>query len=250
MEKEIRVDTPAGAMKVFVAHTADVPTPVAIVYMDAIGYRDELKKIARRYANAGYYTVLPDLFHHIGDGTAFDIRKVIDEKMAGPESARLFDAIGRTTPELGEDFTRAILEHVEHDEAARSGSKVCLGFCMGARHALHAMSAFPAEFVAGCGIHPGVLVTDAPDSPHRELAGVRGEMYFGFAERDAASAPEILAAIEDEARRYDVALEIEVYSGTDHGFVMSDLPMFQEAASERHFERTLEVWERNTRVPV
>lgn len=32
---------------------------------------------------------------------------------------------------------------------------------------------------------------------------------------------------------------------TAHGFAMADLPVYDEAAAERHFERTLELWRRH-----
>jgi carboxymethylenebutenolidase len=250
MGDDIQIETPTGAMNAFVARPeSGSPAPVAVLYMDAIGYRDGLKGIAERYAQAGYYTVVADLFHHFGEGIVFDIHKVIAEQMKGPESERLLGTIAKLTPEMVEQDTRAILDHVALDEDASDGPKVCLGFCMGARHALRTMTAFSDDFVAGCGIHPGVLVTGAPDSPHRDLEGIQGELYLGFAERDGASTPEILSALEEEARRQDVAVEIEVYADTDHGFVMTDLPMFKAEARERHFARTLEVWERNLRIP-
>jgi hypothetical protein len=81
---------------------------------------------------------------------------------------------------------------------------------MGARLALHAAAARADDFVVTAGIHPGALVTDQPDSPHLEVADVRGELYFAFAENDRS-------ATEENDRE----------------------------ASERHFERTLALWRRN-----
>ena len=34
--------------------------------------------------------------------------------------------------------------------------------------------ALPEEWVAAASIHPGALATDAPDSPHHDLANLRG----------------------------------------------------------------------------
>jgi hypothetical protein len=61
---------------------------------------------------------------------------------------------------------------------------------MGARLALHVASALPDEFVAAAGIHPAALVTDQPDSPHRDVAGVSAELYFAFAETDRTATRE------------------------------------------------------------
>ena len=59
-ELEVR----AADMTVFTVHPeGEGPFPVAVVFMDAPGYREELKEHTRRYAAGGYYAVLPDLFH-------------------------------------------------------------------------------------------------------------------------------------------------------------------------------------------
>jgi carboxymethylenebutenolidase len=69
---------------------------------------------------------------------------------------------------------------------------------MGGRFALHAASALADQFVAAAGIHPGALVTDEPDSPHHDLAGVRGELYFAFAENDRSATPQLADRFRSE----------------------------------------------------
>jgi carboxymethylenebutenolidase len=72
-EREKQVQTPDGAMTTFfAAPEGPGPFPTVVVYMDAAGLRDELRRIARRVAGQGYYAVLPDLYHHFGDGITFD----------------------------------------------------------------------------------------------------------------------------------------------------------------------------------
>jgi carboxymethylenebutenolidase len=114
-----------------------------------------------------------------------------------------------------------------------------------ARFALEAASALGDEFVAVAGIHPGALVTDQPDSPHHALAGVRGELYFAFAENDRSATPEIVDRFRDELERAGVSGVVERVPGTAHGFAMADQPAYHPDAAERHFERTLELWRRN-----
>ena len=86
METEIRIETQDGKMRTFVARPdGDGPYPVAVIYMDAPGYRDALKEIARRYARSGYYTVLPDLYHPHGDVT-FDLPELFRDPR-GPSAS-------------------------------------------------------------------------------------------------------------------------------------------------------------------
>ena len=251
-EREIRVPTADGEMRAFVVHPdGEGPFPVAVLYMDGIGYREQIKANARRFAADGYYCVAPDLFYRSGDGLSFDMEKPHAEGMEGPYAKRLMEVVGAVTPDRALADTRAIFAAIESDPAGGAGAKVCVGYCMCARVALHAASALPDEFVAAAGIHPGALVTDKPDSPHHDLAGVRGELYFAFAEIDQSATPEIVQRFREELEQQGVRGVVERLPGAAHGFAMADLPVYQREAAERHFERTLELWRRNlTQEPV
>jgi carboxymethylenebutenolidase len=243
-QEEIRVRTDDGEMTTFVAHPdGDGPFPVAVLYMDGVGYREQLRAHARRFAADGFYCAAPDLFYRAGDGVVVDTARMFSEGFQGPEAARMFSLVGGLSPAMVEGDTRAVLAVADEDRAAAGGAPVCIGYCMGARFSLHAASAL--GFAAAAGIHPGPLVTDAPDSPHREIADVRGELYFAFAEIDDQVTPEIVERFRDSLSEHGVRGEVERVPGVAHGYSMADLPVYDRDASERHFERTLALWRRN-----
>ena len=241
-ERETAVGTDDGQMTTFVCHPDDEgPFPVAVVYMDGVGYRDQIKENARRFAADGYYCVAPDLFYRSGEKLSFDFTR-----MGEPDyRERLMDIVASVTADRAIADTGALLQQIAADPAAAGGPRVCVGYCMGARLALHAAAAMSDQFVAAAGIHPGTLVTEAPDSPHHDLAGVHGELYFAFAEHDHSATPELVARFADELERQQVRGEVERLPGTHHGFAMADLPVYDRPAAERHFDRTLELWRRN-----
>ena len=245
-EREIGVRTPDGEMTTFVVHPdGEGPYPVAVLYMDGIGYRDQVKKNARRFAADGYYCVAPDLFYRSGKGLTFDMAKLAAEGMAGPAAERLMAVVRSVTPDAVIADTEAVLAAIDPDPMASQGPKVCVGYCMGGRLALDAASALAGQVVAAAGIHPGALVTEAPDSPHHDLAGVRGELYFAFAENDRSATPELVDRFREELKRRGVRGVVERLPGTSHGFAMADLPVYDHDACERHFERTLDLWQRS-----
>ena len=246
VEREILVHTADGDMTTFVVRPeGDGPFPVAVVFMDGVGYREQVKENARRFAADGYYCVAPDLYYRSGERLTFDMSKMASGGMSGPEGERMMKAVASVTPANVVADTRAALAEVASDPAASPGPKVCVGYCLGARVSLHAASALANEFVAAAGIHPGALITDQPDSPHHDLAHVRGELFFAFAETDRSVTQELVDRFREELRRNDVRGEVERWPGTTHGFAMADLPVYNRDAAERHFERTLDLWRRN-----
>jgi carboxymethylenebutenolidase len=241
-ESEIQVQTPDGVMATFVAHPdGDGPFPVAFLYQDGIGYREQIKENVRRFAADGYYCVAPDLFHRNGAKISFDPART---RTDDAYRAELMRVISTVTPDTVIADTDAVLEAIAEDPAAAPGPKVCVGYCMGARVALHAAAARADEFVAAACIHPGMLKTDAPDSPHHDLANVRGELLVAFAEVDQSVTAEMVDDFRRELEEQGVDGVVERWPGT-HGFAMADLPVYDRAASERHFDRTLELWRRN-----
>ena len=241
-EQEIRVPTADGEMTAFTVHPdGEGPYPVAVLYMDGVGYREQVKENARRFAADGYYCVAPDLFYRSGEKLSFDLSQMGDPDFR----ERLMQIVSSLRPEMVVADTEAIFAAIADDPAASPGPKVCVGYCMGARFALHVAAALPAEFVAAAGIHPGALVSDQPDSPHHDVASVRGELYFAFAENDQSATPEVVERFRQELEERGVKGVVERLQGTSHGFAMADLPVYDEDAAEHHFERTLELWRRN-----
>jgi carboxymethylenebutenolidase len=242
VENEIRVPTADGEMTTFtVRPDGGGPFPVAVLYMDGVGYREQIKKNARRFAAGGYYCVAPDLFYRSGEKVSFDFSRMGEESYR----ERFMKVAADLTPDAVMSDTQAILASLAADPAAADGPKVCVGYCMGARFALRAAAAMPGQFVAAAGIHPGALVTGQPDSPHHDLASVRGELYIAFAEHDQSATPEVVQRFREELERQRVRGTVERVPGTSHGFAMADLPVYDPGAAERHFERTLDLWRRN-----
>lgn len=247
-EREIAVPTGDGEMTAFTVHPAgDGPFPVAVLFMDGVGYREQIKANARRFAAGGYYVAAPDLYYRKGKGLSFDMSK-FGPGMTGPEADRLRAAASSVTTEGMVSDTLALLAAIAGDPAAAPGPRGAVGYCMGARVSLRVAAELTDVFAAAAGIHPGALVTDSPDSPHHDLEKVRGELYFAFAEIDRTATAESVDQFRDEMGRRGVRGEVERLTGTTHGFAMADLPVYDRAAAERHFERTLGLWRRNVRV--
>ena len=87
-------------MTTFVVHPAgDGSFPVALLFMDGVGYREQLKENGRKFAGEGYYCVIPDLFYRSGELLTFDVTRLAAAGFIGPAAAwdryRSADACGR-----------------------------------------------------------------------------------------------------------------------------------------------------------
>lgn len=174
-EREEQIQTSDGAMTTFVVHPDQGgPFPVVLVYMDALGLREELRGIGRRIADAGYFVVAPDLYHRFGDGITFDALKLEDPE--SDEMQRMFGYIQRIDDQAVMEDTRAILGQLENESRASSGPKGCVGFCLGGRLVVRAMTTFPDVFAAGSALHPSFIVAEGPDSAHLGIGEIRGEL--------------------------------------------------------------------------
>ncbi|MEA3026054.1 MAG: carboxymethylenebutenolidase, partial [Alphaproteobacteria bacterium] len=89
------------------------------------------------------------------------------------------------------------------------------------------------------------LVSDKPDSPHRFVGKMRGEIYCGFAEKDDLAPP---STIETLARlfkdRAGVCYRSIVHPGTVHGYALPDRDIFDKPAANRDWENIFAMFRR------
>ena len=120
-------------------------------------------------------------------------------------------------------------------DALGGGPVAITGYCMGGRTSLVVAGRLPDRVAAAASFHGGGLVTDAPDSPHRRAGDIAAEVYLGHADNDRSMTPEQIAALERALGDAGVRYTSELYEGAGHGYTMADLPVYDEAAAERHY---------------
>jgi len=235
IERGLEVVEGATRMPLFLCHPQErLPRPLVVFLMDAPGIREELRDMARRLASTGYAVALPDLYHRLGRGVAFDRAKAADPS-TGERERMLKAAAALRNDEVVADIGR-LLELLERDPAVDASRCAMLGYCMSGRWALLAGARWPERVRAVASYFGTRLVTDAEDSPHRALPKLRATCYFGFAEHDDFVPPQTREAFRDAVASSGIDAKIELYAGTHHGFAFPQSPGYQRAAAERHWE--------------
>ena len=106
---------------------------------------------------------------------------------------------------------------------------------MGGNVSLTAAGAYPGRFAAVASFHGSNLATDQPDSPHRFVKNISGQVYVAGAIEDKSFPDEQKDRLEQALSEAGVEHLIETYPGARHGFAVPDHPMFDPASAERHW---------------
>ena len=236
IDREIDIQTKDGAMNTFVTHPEeDGPHPVVLFLMDAPGKREELHDMARRLGSAGYYVMLPNLYY----------RRLRDFDVESSSREEMFDHMDSLSNAMVCEDILALLNSAELDSVAGDGKAGCVGYCMSGPFAFAAAAAFPGRIAASASFHGVRLCVDAKDSPHLDAEKIRGEMYFGCAETDEYAPKPMIDDLEIHLAGTGINYRIEVYPGTEHGFVF---PLrqgkYHKVSAERHWERLLAMYDR------
>ncbi|MGP3690211.1 dienelactone hydrolase family protein [Streptomyces sp. IBSNAI002] len=216
--------------------------PGVLLYPDAFGVRPELEAKARELAGHGYYVLVPNLYYRHGPSPVVELPEHIGSEARPALFARLMPLVQEHTTERVLRDADAYLRFLAAQPEAGAGPVATVGYCLGAALALRTAAAHPDRVAAVAGFHPGFLVTDAPDSPHRLLSELTAQVHLGLAEGDLT--PEALAELDKAFEAAGVGYTSEVYPGTVHGFTMSDTDAFHPAALQRHWDRLLPLLDR------
>lgn len=182
-----------------------------VILQEIFGVTDQLKSVARRYAQEGFDTIVPALFDRVKPGTVVPF----NEPDRGREIMTGIDKAG-TMRDIG-----AAVERLE-----RGNGVSVLGFCWGGGLALRAAGELALKgAVSFYGTNLVALLGQAPKCP----------MLFHFGATDTHATPEVIAAV----RKAIPSAETHVYEA-GHAFANDARPNFyvKEAAETAH-ARTL-----------
>jgi carboxymethylenebutenolidase len=239
IEQDVVINTRYGRQPGYAACPSEPGSfPPIIIYMDAPGFRDELKIQARRVARHGYFCLVPDLYYRLGT-LRFDIPRRNDAMSAVIRASMQSLSNGA----IAED-TAGMIAFLDGQYKAREGPLGCVGHCMSGPFAMTVAAKY-ARMRAAAALYGVDMVTDKDDSPHKLAGQIKGELYVGFAEHDpavpASVAPALKSALDTAGTRY----RMETYAGAHHGFCFANRPDYNPAAAEKAWDVLFDLWDRN-----
>jgi len=230
----VQIETADGVANAYVSRPAgDGPWPGVLFLMDGLGLRDALCAMADRLASQGYCVLLPNLYYRMGAYEPFEPRVVFG---GGPEFDRLIGMVNALDRDDAMRDAGAWLDFLDHQPEVRGRRHGVVGYCLGGGLAIAAACSHPERIGVAASFHGGGFVVE-PASADAIAARVRVPTYIGVAEIDRRHTPAISVGLEAALTRAGVPHAVELYPGSSHGFAVADLPAYDAASAERHWER-------------
>lgn len=235
-ERRFDITTPDGDMPTFVVHPGESgPHPVVVFQMDAPGMREEIRDMSRRVAAEGYYVISPMLYYRwVREYNLFETG----------DRDRMFELMNGLSNAMASADVAACLDYAETDPAADATRCGTVGYCMSGPFAIVVAADHADRVQAAASIHGVRLAVDADDSPHKRLSQIPGELYVACAETDEYAPPEMVEAFTAAMSAAGTAGQVEWYPGTEHGFAFAERPHYDAEASEQHWARILDLFDR------
>jgi carboxymethylenebutenolidase len=244
--EDITIQTRDGSCPASVFTPADQrgPWPCVIFFMDGPGIRPVLQEMGQRLADAGYLVLLPDLYYRSGRYAPMDPATVFSDPEAKEVLMKLVNSLDRERKVA--DAT-AFVDYLASRPDVRGERFGAVGYCMGGNCALTAAGALPGRFAAVASFHGSKLATDQPDSPHRFVRNITGEVCVVGAIEDANFTDEQKRCLEKALTDAGVPHMVETWDHARHGFAVPDMPVYNAEAAERHWQVLQDLFARTLR---
>jgi len=240
-QEKISIRTADGACPTYVLTPEGAgPWPAAIFYMDGLAIRPALIDMAQKLADGGYLVLLPDLFYRAGQYAPMDPKEVFKLPDIRAALGHLFSS---TDNRRAAADTAAFLEYLDTRKDVEGTKVGTTGYCLGGGISLTVAGTYPERIAAAASFHGGGLATDSDQSPHLVAPEIMGRIYVAGADNDNSYPPEQAERLEQALTDAGVDHICEIYPGAAHGWTMTDFPIYNAEAAERHWQALFKLFE-------
>jgi carboxymethylenebutenolidase len=186
--------------------------PGIVVIQEWWGLNDQIRRVADRFAAAGYNALAPDLYH----GRVTQKPDEANHLMSG------LDFVGASDQDIA-----GAVQHL----AGISGKVGVMGYCMGGALTIAACARVP-------GIACGVPFYGVPPAQLADPARVKVPIQGHFANKDDWCTPQVVDEFEKTMTKEGNTPEVYRYDAA-HAFAKDDGAAYDEAAAETSWERMM-----------
>lgn len=235
--QDVIIDTPDGPADAYFAHPAQGQHAAVLVWPDIVSLRPAFKMMAKRLAKDGYAALVINPYYR--QTKAPILEEGLNFRSPGVRE-KIIPFARSLTRETNKADTNTFVNWLDAQSAVDTSRKIgTTGYCMGGPMTMVAAAERPDRIGAGASFHGGGLVRDNENSPHLLIPKMNADYLIAIADNDDKRAPEhknVLRAAFDAANR---KAEVEVYEGAQHGWCPPDSAVYDEALSNKAWERKL-----------
>lgn len=214
------------------------PFPGVIVIHEGFGLVTHTKEFVRKFADAGFVVIAPDLYWREGLVDPADMRAVMRAVGGVADARAIGDLEGAAT------FLKCI--------PTCNGKLGCIGHCSGGRHTLlfacNSKSLGAAVDCYGGRVIPDELTPAMPKAVIDMIPDLSCPLLGLFGEADVNPNPEHVQRIEAELRKYNKEYELKSYPApVTHGFFADYRPSYNQEAAVDGWERIFAFYNKHLR---
>jgi carboxymethylenebutenolidase len=217
------------------------PRPAVLVIHEAFGPNDHIHDLARRFANAGFDALAPNLYTRAGMPTPNDMDSVLEKMWGTPDGQVVSDL------DAGAAYLRSL------DDA--SGKVGCVGFCSGGRQTLlFAVSSTAVDAAVDCWggfidrATADDLTTDARPTPIIDMvANLACPLLAVGGAEDQNPSPEVLAELAKRLDALGKDATVKVFEDAGHAFLADYRPSYREGPAHELWPQIVAFFDRHLR---
>jgi carboxymethylenebutenolidase len=235
-ESDVNVMTPDGTADCYFVHPASGTAPGVLVWPDIFGLRPAFRQMGKRLAESGYSVLVVNPFYRkqkaptAAKGSATPIPELLPLAQALTETTHMTDA-------------KAFIGWLDQQSSVAKNRKMgTQGYCMGGPIAFRTAAAVPDRVGAVASFHGGGLVTNGANSPHLQASKTKAQFLIAIAASDDSKGPSEKDVLKETFAKANLPAEIEVYTGSAHGWCPPDSTVYSEPLAEKAWGRLLALY--------
>jgi len=201
--------------------------PIIVVVSGFTGNSEQNKDVVRRFAQAGFYAIAPELYSREGG-------------MQGKDFAELGKIAAQVTRAQYLGDIKAAADYAKRQPWARADRLGVTGFCGGGALTLHFTAEYPGVTAAVPWYgHVKRVYKDAPGVDAFSLvAKIKAPVLGLYGEADTGIPAADVKQFEIELKKTNPDVEFVLYSGAPHAFFSDDRPqVYKKEAAEDGWKR-------------
>ncbi len=235
--EEVAIKTPDGVADAYIVHPTKGKYPAVLIWPDIFGLRPAFRNMATRLAESGYTVLVINPFYRVRKAPTSPEHADFDDPATRDALMGLRNSLTAATAATD---AKAFVTYLDAYPAVDVKRKMgTTGYCMGGPLVLRTAAARADRIGAAATFHGGGLVTKDADSPHLLIPQTKANYLIAIAANDDEREPDSKTVLRETFERAHLSAEVEVYTGTQHGWCPPDSKVYNLDQAEKAWARLL-----------